>query len=1090
MKFNLTRLMTASLLSIGCSLLSFGQSTNATLSGIVYDPSGAAVPGATVVAVEAGTGQSHQTTSSDGGNYTITNLAIGSYKVTATASGFKELVIPSVVLHVNEVAQFNLTLQVGAVTDQVVVTTELPLLSTGSSSVGQVIENQSIESQPLNGRQFWQLVALVPGSSYTPTATTNSGGSTLRAGSVNVQINGTGVVFNGWLLDGADITEYEQGGTNIQPNVDALSEFKVFTANMPAEYGHTPDAVSVTMKSGTNAVHGTTYEFIRNDITDAHNYFATTSKNSLRRNQFGGTIGAPIKKNKVFVFADIEAARQSEGQVFSDIVPTDAMRTGDFSAAPDTIINPATGDPFPGNVIPSGSISQQALFFLKYLPTPSQAVFTTAQPNDIIKSDLRTDAALTSVDQLMGRYSIADNQEQDPNQFPALGFQQLHSRAQNIALSETHLLSSRWLNEARVGYYRDFFLFGGIDEGTNFDQEAGITGYEQTQLSPSFPWITMSGYSSFLGSFSGNFPKQNRIQTWQYADAMTYTQGKHNIKFGFQLWDQHHTFVHGQGESGEFGFTGEYTGNAFADYLLGLPALAYRSYPLTVFGIDGREWAAFGQDTYRITKDLTIDVGLRWEYNPFFNGIDGVTTSFDPVSGKIIVPEENGQLLRPNDQAVTAVLLPVYSDRLIAASALGLPLEIRRSALEGQWAPRVGFAWQPNASDRFVVRSAFGLFPIFQDSNVMQFAAEAPPFLIAQTINNTAVPDFDWGNPFNGQSLVAPNPNPGSDCPGTNLVLLSCVASSFSTASENMKHTYMEEYNLAVQAQLRKNFALTIGYVGNHTVDAQLYSVPTNVPNPGPGSVQSRRPYPQWGEITEDFNFGKAHYNALQASLEKRTGNGYYALISYSYSKCTDNGTSEGAPITLALLPDNNGLCTYDMTQNLTASSVYDLPFGKGRMFLSNPSRPVNAILGDWALAGIFTYHTGQPFTPTIGSDVANTGVSGEWPNRIASGKLAHPTPHEWFNPAAFTIPAEFTYGDAGRDILRSDGLVELDTTLKKNINFTESKDMEIRFEAFNLANHPTFSAPNVTIGTSSAGEVTSTLNANRIFQGGIKFAF
>ena len=349
------------------------------------------------------------------------------------------------------------------------VTTSLPLLNTESSSVGQVVQNQSIESQPLNGRSFWQLVALVPGASYTPGGEgTITGGGSLRASVVNVQIDGTGFIWNGWLLDGADITEYEQGGTNVQPNVDALAEFKVFSANMPAEYGHTPNVVSVTMKSGTNAFHGTAYEFIRNDVIDAHNYFATTSKNILKRNQFGGTLGGPIKRDKVFFFADLEASRQSQGITFSDIVPSLAMRSGNFSASSTKIKDPLTGAQFPNNIIPANRISPQASFFLNYLPTPAQASFSSSQALDIIKSDMKIDAAITGTDHLMGRYSIADNQEADPNQFPALKTQSLHSRAQNLAFSETHTFGAHWLNEARAGYYRDYFLFSAILGGTNY----------------------------------------------------------------------------------------------------------------------------------------------------------------------------------------------------------------------------------------------------------------------------------------------------------------------------------------------------------------------------------------------------------------------------------------------------------------------------------------------------------------------------------------------------------------------------------------------------------------------------------------------
>ena len=531
---------------------------------MVLDAQGAVVPHAEVVAIDTQTGQSHGTTSGESGNYTITDLAIGEYKITASANGFKTLVIPAITLHVDQSASLDLKLEVGAVSEHIVVTTSLPLLNTESSSVGQVVQNQSIESQPLNGRSFWQLVALVPGASYTPGGEgTITGGGSLRASVVNVQIDGTGFIWNGWLLDGADITEYEQGGTNVQPNVDALAEFKVFSANMPAEYGHTPNVVSVTMKSGTNAFHGTAYEFIRNDVIDAHNYFATTSKNILKRNQFGGTLGGPIKRDKVFFFGDLEASRQSQGITFSDIVPSLAMRSGNFSADTTKIKDPTTGKQFPGNIIPANRISQQANFFLSYLPTPSQASFSSAQALDIIKGDMKIDAALSGTDHLMGRYSIADNQETDPNQFPALKTQALHSRAQNLAFSETHTFGAKWLNEARAGYYRDYFLFSAILGGTDFLAQAGITGYQATQVTPSFPYITMSGYSAFNGSGSGNFPKSNRIRTWQYADTVSYTSGKNEVRFGAQMWVQRHSFYNGQGQEGEFTFTTQYTGDAF-----------------------------------------------------------------------------------------------------------------------------------------------------------------------------------------------------------------------------------------------------------------------------------------------------------------------------------------------------------------------------------------------------------------------------------------------------------------------------------------------------------------------------------------------
>ena len=1117
------RILMAVLMVACLGISAMGQTTNATLTGTVQDSQGASIPNASVIATQIDTGQSRSVQSGPDGHYIITNLPIGNYKVSANSAGFKTLMIPSITLQVNQVAEVNLSLAVGARTEEVTVTEEVPLLTTDDSSVGQVVQNQSIESTPLNGRNFWQLVALVPGASYTPGGEGSiTGGASLRASVVNVQINGTGFIWNGWLMDGADITEYEQGGTNVQPNVDALSEFKVFSANMPAQYGHTPNVVSVNMKSGTNSVHGTAYEFIRNDIIDAHNYFAISSKNILKRNQFGGTVGGPIKRDKVFFFTDFEAMRQTQGITFADTVPTDAMRSGDFSANSKKIKNPFTGANFANNMIPGNFISQQAKFFLAYMPTQSQANFNSAQGLDIYKADMKVDAALTGKDHLLSRYSIANNQETDPNQYPALKTQSLGSRAQNLAFSLSHVFNARWINELSASYYRDYFLFSQILPGTNFDDEAGIQGYDVVDQSPSFPYITLSGYSAFNGSGNGNNPKSNRIRTWEYTDTVSYTKGKHDLSIGGQMWVQRHSFFNGQSQEGVFGFTTQYTGDAFSDFLLGLPASITRSYPLTLYGNQNIEYAAFVQDNYRIASNLTLNLGFRWEYNPFFRGVDSETSAFLPAtttgfnpsaSGNVVIPTNgSGQLLDPTAQPETAALIPLFSDRVTGTAALHLPQAIRQdwpgplraahrfcmaSAHRRQDSGPRGLRYVPRIS-RYQHVLAMGPRSAHHDpTNVHQSSHKHREPCLHQFRDHRSVL-LVQSVPVARQFAGCSNPNPGQPCTGSSWpggvggVWASCQQPAISSAPVNFNHTLMYQWNLAVQRQLLPDMSLNIGYAGNKTSHNQLISVPENVPTPGPGNVQSRRPFPQWGTASIGLSDGIANYNALQVTLEKRMGAGVYALVSYSWAKCMDNGSVESAPPTLSLLSRNYGLCSYDITNNLTLSSVYQLPFGRGRKFLNNGNMLLNGIVGGWELAGVLTDRTGQPFTPTLSSDVANTGVSGQWPNRVGSGKLANPTPKLWFDPTAFAIPAQYTYGNAGRSILRSDGLVDVDATLKKLFSLGDSKDrqLELRFESFNLANHPTFSAPNATIGSSAAGTITSTLNANRIFQAAAKIYF
>ena len=1069
------------------------QSANATLSGFVRDSSGAFIPHASVVAESLATHQTYKAVTGNGGEYTIVDLPIGDYKVTTTADGFKLSLAPHITLQTAQAASLDVWLAPGAVSEQVVVTDTLPIVNTQDSSVGQVVEGRSIESVALNGRAFWQLVALTPGATYTPGGQgTRTGGGSLRSSSVAVQINGTGFIFNGWSLDGVDITEYEQGGTNVQPNVDSLAEFKVLSANMPAAYGHTPNVVSATMKSGGNAFHGTAFEFLRNDAADAHNYFARTNKNILKRHQFGGVIGGPIIKDRLFFFTDFEETRQSQGIVYANTVPTDAMRRGDFSAAAKKPINPATGQRFTNDQVP---ISPQAAYFLQFMPTQAQANFSAPQRLLIQKGDGKIDYAMGTRDHWMGRYSITDNDEQDPNPFPALGVQPLHSRAQNIAVTEAHTFGSHWLNEAKFGLYKDIFLFGAVLPGTNFLANAGITGYEQTQLTPSFPYITLSGYTAFNGSGVNNLPKSNRIRTWQYDDTVSYTRGAHEVSFGLQFYHQRHTFFNGQNQEGAFSFTTNYTGDAFSDFLLGYPASATRAYPLELYGSLGNWWDLFVQDNWRPRPDLTINVGLRYEHNPFYDGLNGQANAIDYTTGKLVIPTDHGgQLINPQAQPEEPLLYPLFKDRLESSESLGLPQSIHRTG-PGVFAPRLGFAYRVGGSDKTVVRGAYGLFPIYFDSNMSLQWVKAPPFEIVQTVNASSktTPSFTWQNPFNGSPLVAANPNPGQPCANTTTAYLSCVAPAIWTSPLVMKHTYMHQYSLAVQRQIINNLSIEVAYVGNNTIHNQLISTPDNVPTPGAGAIQARRPYPQWGVFNLGNTYGSANYNSLQVKVEKRFSDGFQLLGSYAHSRCLDNGSSESGPQSLGQLARFYGPCDHDLAHVLTISSVYSLPFGKGRALLDNANHVVNSVVSGWEVAGIYTARSGTPYTPVLSSDVANNGTSGQFPNRVPGagmGALVHPTPAHWFNTAAFSIPAAYTFGNSSRNVLNGDGLVQLDMTLKKIFAIHEKTNAEFRIEAFNIANHATFSNPNATIGSSSAGTVTSTVNSNRTLQAAIKVNF
>jgi hypothetical protein len=1089
-------LLFAVLITLAARFGAFAQTTNATLSGTVTDPGGATIPHAKVVVTQIATGQMRSTETSDGGTYSLPALPIGAYSVSVTAQGFKRLSVPSVTLQVGQAAELSLKLDVGATTEEVTVTTEIPLVNSQSSAVGQVVENRSIESIALNGRQFWQLTALTPGASYTPGGQqTARGGAGVRSSSVNVNINGTNSTFTGWLLDGFDITDFEAGGTNIQINVDALQEFRVLSATAPAEYGHVPVVVNASLKSGTNRFHGEAFEFLRNDYIDANNYFNRTGhKNALRRNQFGGTFGGPIWRDRLFFFTDIERTLQTQDNVFADILPTDAMRnttSGAIFPSATKLVNPYTGAQFANNTIPASMISPQAQFFLKFLPTQAQANFTAPQKIDIYKADLKVDAELTHLDHLASHYSINDNQEIDPNQFPALGNQPLNARAQNFGVTETHVFGPKLLNEVRAGYTRDGISFTAILPGQEFTKAAGINGYQQSELASSFPYITLSGYSAFNGSGLNNLPKIILVRYWQYGDSVSYTNGKHQVKMGAQLYHRSDRFIIGQSQEGTFGFTTRFTGDAFGDFLLGLPNSALRSYPLTNYGFTSNVWSGFAQDDWQFSKNLTVNMGLRYEMDPFFNAVNGAMASWNGNTGQVIIPtHNNGQLIVPAAQAVVPVAYPLYNDRLVGTDQIGLPQSIRKDG-PGVFAPRIGFALKALGSDRLVVRGAYGIFPAFIDTNLSINWIKSPPFLITQSVNNGLTghtPNFTWADPFLGQSIIAPN-TAGTPCPGTTTAFKTCVTPALYSAPPSLQHTYEEEWNLSTQAELSKDLSLTLAYVGNRTVHAQDNGILTNVPTPGTGTIQPRRPYAQWGQVNLTLTNGSANYNSLQATLEKRFSHGFQTLAAYTYSKCQDN-------IYTNVRPDpgyaaSYAVCDYNLKHNLAISGVYELPVGRGRLVGKNMNQALDAVVGGWEFAGVLSARTGLPFTPVLSSDVANTGATTETPNRIGSGKLANPTATKWFDPTAFVAPAANTYSPYfTRNILSADGLTDLDATVKKNILFAKERGVELRFECFNVANHPTFAAPNATIGSSSAGIVNATLNAARTFQAAAKIFF
>jgi hypothetical protein len=612
----------------------YAQSTSGTILGTVADDTGAAIPDATVTVKNLGTGQERVVKSDGSGAYNVPNLQVGHYSVTVAHEGFAQVQIPDTELQVAQRSTINPVLHVGAVSSKIeVIAIQSPLLNEASSSVGQVIDTQTVQNVPLNGRSFWQLTQLTPGVSFIQGGQNiPTGGTSIRASAVNVNVNGLSPSWTGWYLDGSNITETQLGGTLISPNVDALQEFKVESSNMPADYGHSPTIVNATLKSGTNSFHGTAFEFLRNNAFDAKNYFyvppagSTRRDQPLHRNQFGIAVGGPIVREHTFFFIDLQSTLYTLGQNFDNIVPSAAMLTGNYQGSGITLKDPVTGLPFLNNTIPSNRISPQASYFLKYIPpanqlrgTVSHAVLTNKLKQQLDLGDIRVDQTIFSKDRLMGRYSISDNHETDPNAFPLLGGFPLRSRGQNVVLRETHIFSPKWLMDSQFSYYRSVFFFTSSLQGQDFNTAAGIQGV--AGLSPpqyyGLPTMTISNYTGFNGqSGSNSYPKQNKIRSWQYVVRATYSSGKHEVRFGYENFHNTNTYISGSNSLGTLGFSNAYSGDNFADFLLGLPASGSRSYFRSLWGDYGNYQAMYVQDDYKVAPNLTINAGFRWEINP------------------------------------------------------------------------------------------------------------------------------------------------------------------------------------------------------------------------------------------------------------------------------------------------------------------------------------------------------------------------------------------------------------------------------------------------------------------------------------------
>jgi hypothetical protein len=1049
------------------------QGGDAVVVGTVLDSSQAAVQSARVTLTHLATGAVIQILTGERGDYRTPPVRIGEYTISIEAAGFRGFNQRGLVLDIGDVREVDAVLQVGQVSDSVNVEASAPLLQTADSTVGTVVNNKQIEDLPLNGRDYLQLAAL-------------SSGTVPSTSTVGISIGGQIGSQAGFLLDGMDNNSQTILPTHgnqkevIKPSVDAIAEFKVVTNGYAAEFGRSSSGVvSVPIKSGTNQLHGTAYEFLRNDVIDAKNLFAK-AKPPYKRNDYGASAGAPIIRNKLFIFGDFEifGIRQSTTEV--DSVPTLAERQGIF---PGTIYDPttyssATGQraPFANNQIPASLMDPAALTAINWYPKPQTSgatnnfIYNSPANQSEQKWDLRGDYILSDRQNLFFRYSVQNQNNIAVSTLPPTPQVGLITSAlpstidgHGFVLGYNYVLSPSLIASAHTGW--NYFLDSSVTPNpTNLNHVLGLPGLG---LSTSLAGLSITGLTSLGGAGLTISGAQDR----QLAGDLTWIKGAHTIKFGTQAYWLQTNFDSGQQFNGTFSFTGQYTrnsstlagGSGIADFLLGDAAsssisnLAYLEFrtPWTHF---------FVQDDWKVSRHLTLNIGLRYELSP------------PPV-------EKNNQISNFNIDGNPA------SPQLVVAGSQGSSYEDR--ALQDvhhlQFAPRFGFAYSL-PDEKTVVRGGYG---IFYSNIIMQGGMQSmeinPPFHLRVNLStNPNVPSLVLSNGF--------APNALSTATATNVSLVSYQTSNLPPTAQ--------EYNLDIQRQLPGGILLEVGYYGNK-FDHMTWQTDGNPATPGPGNVNSNRRYlsvlvPGQSAITladvlrvsED---GYSRYNALQAKVEKRYTRGLTFIGAYAWSKTMSLGDTSGVQNALNWNADR-AVSTQDMTQHFVGSAVYALPFGKGKTFGSGWNRWVNGALGGWSVGPIVTVNTGMPINLSVNGDPANTGSTGvvgitDRPNVVGNPQLANPTVQEWFNTAAFAPNAKYTFGNAGRNILRGPGLVNLDIAAHKSFQITERISAQLRLESFNATNTPALGNPNTVVGNPLFGQITSA-GAARDNQIGLKILF
>lgn len=1116
-----------------CLCLPVAAQTLGEITGIVTDSSGAVIAGAVVSTRNVATSATREVTTNNAGVYSFPALNPGIYEVRVTAKGFKTSIRRDVTLEVQQNLRIDIELAVGDVTESVSVTAGAVSLQTENATVGTVIENKRIVELPLNGRNALQLVALAPNVSF---GFPSAGQAGSRQGGIradqSISVGGQRAQYNRFTLDGVENTDPNFNTFVVLPSVDALQEFKVQSGIYPAEFGRGATQINISTKSGGNDYHGTLFYFLRNDKLDAKNYAFTANrppKDPFKWNQFGFTIGGPISipkvfdgKNKLFFMANYEWFRQRRAVQAISSLPSAAMRQGNFSELPlgtagifdprtrTTINGQIVATQFPGNIIPSTRIAGISNQLLEFYPVPNVAGatnlrnnFQQAQGRPINRDQLvtRFDFVESSNSQWFGRYSWGD--ENQLTEALKLNGGKIVTNFNQYMVSNSRVLTPSIVNEGRFGFTQ-FYNTTGPELAFTRDVvgELKIPGLASgPPVQWGIPNVSLQGVYAGFGNDSEG-PYENNNSAMQFIDNVTIVRGKHTFKFGGEVRHDAYRQVGNQFARGQFTFQRNATnnlaqsgtsGDPFADFLLGETYQAEAAVSIANAKFHATSFAFFIDDTWKVSRRVTLNFGLRYEYNPpwedetgtLFNGIvpyDLKTTLAAPnVAEQNLYPffmrqgdprqncYEGINLRWPN--------IAVRCDGSLGNRLVGID--------KNDFAPRFGLSWAP--TDKWVIRAGAGMF-YSQDSGNPRF--DMARNLAGRLRDNSSqqFPQLTWNNALASiAGGVANVPRP------------------YTFANPYDRRTpYTMQMMLNVQRELANNTLVEVGYLGSishrlESLRAVNEAIPAD-PRVDRRAVFERSPFPNFGRIQLVDNGGNGNYNSLGAKVTKRYSNGLTYLASYTWSKSIDTATAIRNQGGDTLFPQNSycrscerARSSHDNRQRFVTSALWDIPVGKGKK-ANIENAVLDAVAGGWQLGSILTLQTGFPITVTNGQDASNTGAFFDRPN--STGKDAalprgQQDPQRFFDTSQFSANTPGTHGNVGRNTLTSPGIIGWDFSLLKNFRLpSESRYLQFRFEAFNFPNHPNWGNPDANVTSVNFGRIAGTRGNMRNLQFALKYVF